>query len=466
VNISSKRLPTLAARIVEAASRVHILATSRETLRVEGEYVYRLGTLACPPDRPGLTAAAVGQFPATQLFVERAVASGADLSVSDVEAPIVANICRKLDGVALAIELAARRVGTHGLQQTGALLKRLTLSWQGSRSAPQRHKTLHAALDWSYELLSELERVVLRRLAVFVGHFTLDAALEVVTSATLDRSAVFSAVDNLVAKSMLATYPIGAMMRYRLLDTTRAYALDISIDAADATDLALRHAAYYRQWLKQYGTEQPTLVKGVQSPYFAAINNVRAALEWCFGVNGDAEVGVALASAAAPIFLAMSLLTECHLWAKRAIRALDERTRGGLKEMHLQAALGTSLLLMHGSTETARVALNRGLTIAEEYGDALSQLRLLAPLNGYHLTIGDFKTTLAFGQRAIAISKTIADPAAVALAHCIWGCRLPTSVISLVPELSLRRCSSERQARSQSKRPISVLIAMSGLSFF
>lgn len=416
----------LVASIMEAVPQVHVLATSREALQIEGEHVYRLDALACPPDAPGLTAAAVHEFPATQLFVERAVASGARLEVSDVEAPIVANICRKLDGVALAIELAARRVDSYGLQQTAALLdQRLTLRWLGSRKAPPRQKTLQATLDWSYELLSELERVVLRRLAVFVGDFTLDAALEVVASATLDRSAVFGAIDSLVAKSMVVTRPIGAIMRYRLLDTTRAYVLGISIDDAETADLAVRHATYYRRWLEQYGAEWPTLAKGVApAPHFAAINNVRAALEWCFGVNGNTEVGVALASTAAPVFSAMSLLTECHRWAEQAIGALNDATRGGLEEMHLQAALGLSLLLMRGSTEAARVALNRGLAIAEERGDALNQLQLLALLNGYHLTIGDFKTTLTFGKRASAISKIIADPAAIALAHCISGMSL------------------------------------------
>src|SRR5262245_23602571 len=159
----------LAARIIETGPDVHILATSREALRVEGEHVYRLDALACPPDGPGITAADVQQFPATQLFVERAVAGGARLDVSDADASIVASICRKLDGVALAIELAARRVESHGLEQTAALLdQRLTLLWQGSRTAPPRQKTLHATLDWSYELLSDLERMVLRLLAIFV----------------------------------------------------------------------------------------------------------------------------------------------------------------------------------------------------------------------------------------------------------------------------------------------------------
>ena len=263
--------------------------------------------------------------------------------------------------MALAIELAARRVEAYGLQQTAALLdQRLTLLWLGPRTAPPRQKTLQATLDWSYGLLSELERVVLRRLAVFVGHFTLDAALAVVTSATLDQSIVFGAIDSLVAKSMVATRPIGAMMRYRLLDTTRAYALEISIDDAESADLAVRHATYYRRWLEQTGTEWPTLSTGAErAPHFAGLNNVRAALEWCFGVNGNREIGVGLAAAAAPVFLAMSLLPECHRWSERAILALDDAARGGLEEMHLQAALGVSLMFMRGGRDAGARGLEQ-----------------------------------------------------------------------------------------------------------
>ena len=144
-------------RDLPAAPQVHILATSREALRVEGEHVYRLEPLACPPDDPALTAAAAQTFPATQLFVERAAASGARLDLGDADAAHRREICRKLDGVALAIELAARRVEAYGLQQTAALLdQRLTLLWLGPRTAPPRQKTLQATLDWSYGLLSEV----------------------------------------------------------------------------------------------------------------------------------------------------------------------------------------------------------------------------------------------------------------------------------------------------------------------
>ena len=414
---------TLAAAIIEAAPQVHILATSREALRADGERVYRLDALACPPDAPGLTAAAIQQFPATQLFVERAIASGARLDLSDAEARLVADICRKLDGVALSIELAARRVESHGLQQTATLLdERLTRLWQGSRTAPPRQKTLQATLDWSYGLLSEVERLVLRRLAVFVGHFTLDAALDVVTSATLDRSMVFGAIDSLVAKSMVATRPIGAMMRYRLLDTTRAYALDVDMQETESADLALRHATYYRRWLEQSGAEWATLTTGMErAPYFAGLNNARAALEWCFGENGNAAVGVALAAAAVPVFLTMSLLPECHRWSERALRALDEGLSGGSEEMQLQASLGLSLIYTRGNSEAASAALNRSLAIAKARGDHLNEVRLLGPLFFYYLRSGEFKVCLDFARRSAEIANTVDDAAATALAHTLMG---------------------------------------------
>jgi predicted ATPase len=270
---------TLAASIIETAPQVRILATSREALRVEGEHIYRLDALICPPDEPGLTAAVVQTFPAAQLFVDRAAASGAHLDVSDAEATIVASVCRKLDGVPLAIEMAARRVEYYGLRQTASLLdQHLNLPWVGSRTAPPRQKTLQATLDWSLGLLSDVERAVLRRLAAFVGHFTLDAALDIVTNATLDYSTVVSAMDSLVAKSIVVTRPIGARMHYRLLDAMRAYVLDMKIDDAEAADLAARHAAYYRRRLEQSGIEWSSLATGEeQIPHYAAVDNVRAA---------------------------------------------------------------------------------------------------------------------------------------------------------------------------------------------
>ncbi|MDQ0320268.1 putative ATPase/DNA-binding winged helix-turn-helix (wHTH) protein [Pararhizobium capsulatum DSM 1112] len=336
---------TVAAGLVEAASEVHILATSREALRTDGERVYRLDSLGYPSENVAVTAAVIQEYPATRLFVERAVASDAHLDIADTDAPLIGNLCRKLEGVPLAIELAARHVEAYGLHQTSVLLnEHLSLRWPGSRTAPPRQRTLQATLDWSYELLSQLERTVLRRLAIFVGNFTLDAAGEIVASADLDRQSVFGAIDSLIAKSMVAVRPIGAMLRYRLLDTTRSYALEIPIGEAECFDLALRHVVYCGRWLEQIAPDWVDLASGTErASHFDAVGNVRAALEWCFGDTGDLNAGVILAATAAPAFLAMSLLSECHHWSERAIEALDDVTRAVLTRCIFKQSSGLRL---------------------------------------------------------------------------------------------------------------------------
>jgi len=416
----------LAQRVFQAAPQLHVLATSREALRVEGEHVHRLESLAVPPDDPALTAARALTFPSAQLFVERAQASGARLDLQDADAATVATICRKLDGVALAIELAAGRVEVYGLRQTAALLdERLTLLWPGRRTAPPRQRTLQATLDWSYGLLSPPERAVFRRLAVFVGDFSIDAALAVATGAAVGEADVFAAIDSLVAKSMVAARPAGAMMRYRLLDTARAYALGIELDETERADLARRHAAYYQRWLPQTVRELARLPSAAaRASNLAALSNVRAALEWCFGNDGDAEIGVGLAVAAAPVFLAMSLLADGQRWSARAILALDGEARGGLQEMHLQAALGVCLMFMRGGVSAAGAALDRSFAIARERGDARDELQVLGPLQMFHLRTGDFKAALRFARLCSAAARTLPDPGGGALAHALLGISL------------------------------------------
>ncbi|WP_426130662.1 ATP-binding protein [Pararhizobium sp. PWRC1-1] len=435
----------LVTTIMQAAPQVFLLATSREALRIEAESVYRLDTLACSPDDPELSTEAVLSFPATRLFIERAAASGASLNLSDQDVRIVASICRKLDGMALALELAARRVESYGLVQTATLLdQHLTLGWAGSRTAPPRQKTLQATLDWSFGLLTEMERIVLRRLAVFVGDFTLDAALEVISTSDTDPPAVFEAIDNLVAKSLLATHPLGATMRYRLLDTTRAYALQCQSDE-DRAGLAARHAMYYRRWLEQFGPDWPTLSTGPERlPYFVSINNVRAALEWSFGEYGNIDVGIRLAAAAASVFQVMSLFPECQRWSERALLAMDDASKGSIEEMHLQAGLGVSRMYLQGGRETSQAALTRGLQIAEERGNALDQLRILGPLSMFNLRIGDFNAALHYARRCSEIAATIEDSATVELGHFFLGNSLHFS-----GDLVKARIELEAAARSE-----------------
>jgi predicted ATPase/DNA-binding winged helix-turn-helix (wHTH) protein len=238
----------VAERIFREAPQVHILATSRESLRVEGEQVHCLPPLECPPEAAGLTTAEAMSFPAVRLFVERIAASGNPFVLSDADAPIVADLCRRLDGIALAVELAASRVAALGVRGTAALPdSQLRILRQGRRTALPRHQTLDATLDWSHDLLSEFERAVLRRLAVFVGSFSLEAAQSVAAQTPIDRGQVTEAVASLVAKSLVATEIGATSVRYRLLNTTRAYAQGRLIQSGEAPAVALRHAIYYRE---------------------------------------------------------------------------------------------------------------------------------------------------------------------------------------------------------------------------
>jgi predicted ATPase/DNA-binding winged helix-turn-helix (wHTH) protein len=415
----------LAERIFQAAPEVHILATSREGLRVEGEHVHSLKPLDNPPDDAELTAAQARTFPAVQLFLERVAASGHYLELQDGDAPTVAEICRRLDGIALAIELAAGRVNAYGLRATAALLNdRFRLLWEGRRTALLRHQTLSAALDWSYDLLGERERVILRRLSVFAGAFTLEAARSVAAGTEIDREQVNAAVASLVGKSLISVNTSDLATRYRLLDTTRAY-LRKKLDSADAQETARRHAIYHLGLLQSADVNPApvsTSPDGRSSTTLAEhLGDVRAGLEWSSGERGDITLGSSLAVASAPLFLELSLLTECHRWTERAIATLDQTNRGTRMEMKLQGILGLSLMFARGNSEQVRDALNRSLLIAGELHDLHSELRLLGTLFIFHGRIGEFHRATEVALRSAAVAEKIADPVGIAEAHTAVG---------------------------------------------
>jgi predicted ATPase len=214
---------TLVEEILKSAPHVHILATSREPLRTRRESVQRLAPLGVPEATNNLSAADAMTFPAIQLFVERVAANLEGFEISDADAPVVADICRRLDGIALAVELAAGRVDTFGVRGVAALLDdRFRLLTRGPRATLPRHQTLSAALDWSYEVLAESERITFRRLAIFAGGFTFEAASAVIAGTDIGPSDVIDHLANLVAKSLVSANVSGANVHYRLLDTTRA----------------------------------------------------------------------------------------------------------------------------------------------------------------------------------------------------------------------------------------------------
>ena len=417
----------LTERLFQGAPRLFILATSREPLRVEGEHTHRLAPLDSPPASDTLSAAQALTFPAVQLFVERAAAGGDHFAFVDADAAAVAEICRKLDGIALAIELGASRVSAYGVRGTAQLLdNRFRLSWQGRRTAMPRHQTLKAMLDWSYNLLPEFERMVLRRLSTFIGDFSLEAAGEVAADDQTDAMHVIEAVGGLVAKSLASTASGAAVMRYRLLDSVRVYAIDKLRESGEAAQVARRHALYLCGVFDQLAAQSPRAAlsdadAGAAAEQVERLGNLRAALEWCFSADGDAALGVRLATASTPLLLRLSMLTECARWSEQALALLSPADLDGRREMALQETLAISLMFANGNSDTVLAAIERGLALARQQGDLAQELRLLAGLNIFRTRVGNFAAALAVAKSSVGVAEAIGDTAAIAMAEWMLG---------------------------------------------
>jgi predicted ATPase len=263
---------------------------------------------------------------------------------------------------------------------------------------------------------------MLHRLAIFAGGFTLTAASAVAS----DESAASDVVDgvaNLVAKSLVAADVGDAIARYRLLDTTRAYALEKLAKSGEIERIARRHAECYRDLLAAV-VQDKTATDDWRAAYAPEIDNLRAALAWAFAPGGDAAIGVALAAAASPVWLGMSLLTECHNWTEKAVASLDPPGRGTRHEMKLQAALGSSLMFTKGMTSEAHAALMRAVELAEGCDDSDYQLRTLFGLCVFRLRLADFRGALELARQCEAVADRLSDPSARPTADWTLGVSL------------------------------------------
>jgi len=395
---------SLAAAILSGTPSVSILATSREPLRVVGEQEYRLGPLRSPETSSELTAAKAAAFPAVQLFVERVRAVVDDFALTDANAPLVAEICRRLDGLPLAIEFAAARVVVLGIEGLAARLDAsLPLLATRRRTAMPRHQTMRAVLDWSYGLLGEDEQRFFRALAIFAGGLTIEAAAAVATDAARTRTQAINRLSDLVMKSLVIADVSGVNPRFRLLNTTRAYAIE-KLDASGERKLLARlHAEHYRSLFERAEVEaasQPP--REWLAQYAQEIDNLSAGLDWAFSPDGDASIGVALAAAAAPLWMELSLLEECRARVERALVALAGGAHGDARcEMKLHTALGASLqfITMGIIGPEAGAAWERALGIAESLNDADSVLRSLSGLWLFQTANGQHRVALALAQR-------------------------------------------------------------------
>jgi predicted ATPase/DNA-binding winged helix-turn-helix (wHTH) protein len=411
------RTSAMAEELICRVPTLHLLATSREAMRVEGEHVYELCALACPPEDSGLSARDVLQYSAVQLLVDRVRAVRGDFELADADAPIVAGICRRLDGIPLAIELAGGRVVIFGLSKTASLLdERLNLSWVGRRTAPSRHHTLNATLEWSYDLLGEAEKRVLRRLSVFAGGFTLEAAVAVVADQTVDEANVSDCVWELRSKSMIVAQ--GQEGRLHLLDTTHTFASQRLAESDEEGRWRRRHALYFNDLFRQGAAMDMPERLGLLG---IEVDNLRAALNWTFSTAGDAKIGIELATASASTWMGMALLTECREWMIIAISHLDDINSGTRQEMVLQSALASCVMFTGGMTEKSYATWAKALLLAEGLDDIEHQLDALLVLWAHELRVPNYAEAIRLADRCGEVSEATGRIGAIATANYMRG---------------------------------------------
>ena len=312
----------LAAAVLRSCPQVRLLATSREALGMVGEQRYEVPPLTVPPPAADATPADLLVYEAVRLFVARATLAQPTFQLTAANAAAVAQLCRQLDGLPLALELAAPYVKTLPIQ---TLVERLTQRFQlldrGNRTAPPRHQTLRALVDWSYALLTEPERILLQRLSIFAGNWTL-AAAEAVCSDTLPNglapAAVFAALLRLVEKSLVSVDERDDEPCYHMLETIRQYAYEQLCAAQAETPLGHRHLAYYLHWVS---TIEPLLQQGQRAHYIpqlaAAQENLRAALLWACA--HDAEAACRLVGLLRIFWFYGDRMVEGELWSQRVL---------------------------------------------------------------------------------------------------------------------------------------------------
>ncbi|PRA33104.1 ATP-binding protein [Pseudomonas poae] len=382
--------------LLRHAPKLHILATSREALRAEGEYVQRLEPLACPP-ASGNRAQALG-YPALQLLIERAMSQQDSFELSEAELPLAIDICQRLDGIPLAIELVAAQIERFGL--SGLLVQmedNFRLLTRGRNSALPRHQTLRATLDWSFELLTVCEQICLRRLAVFRGGFSLASAAAVIAGEQIAPNEVLGSITQLVAKSLLNVEAGDDEVVYRLLDITRTYALE-KLSVADELDATReRHAERCLALMNQAQDDWEITATQVWIDRYAPLReDVRAALDWGLGDHGVHLLGIRLTVSAMPLWQELSLLREHGLYVGKALARLEQSKAPSPRlNMALQLALGSFFYHTQGGTPQTIGAFDTARRLAETGKDQAGQLRAVSGHMAVNLCCGNYREALA-----------------------------------------------------------------------
>jgi predicted ATPase/DNA-binding XRE family transcriptional regulator len=407
------------AQLLPAAPRLKVLVTSREPLNLSGEYRFSVPALALPhlddlPD-PSDLVSAVAESPAVDLFVQRARAAMPSFALDQANAHAVADICLRLDGLPLALELAAARITLLSPRELLARLgHRLTLLTTGAQDLPARQRTLRATIDWSYELLSATEQALLCRLAVFVGGCTLEA-IEAVCQPEEDvHEPVIDTVAALVAKH-LVNREEGAtgQSRYSMLEMIREYALEKLVESGEAERRRLRHAKYYLVLVQVVPSDfYDTIAAEVIEHLQPELDNLRAALEWSLATTDHAEIGIGLFPAMSACFLIRGGLDAEWHWLQRILA----QSRNAQRTINWALALGevaTNLGIL-GDFATAQELLEESLGVSRELQDVKHIAYFLGELGRIMRERGDMPAARARLEESLALRRKLGDSTRIA----------------------------------------------------
>ena len=361
-----------------------VLATSRQSLRVAAERVVPVTPLAIPePDEP---ATALANYDAVQLFIERATAVVPSFEIDEENARDVSRLCKALDGLPLAIELAAVRLRSLSVRQLADRLdRRFTLLTRGSRGAPTRHETLRALIDWSYELCDEQERLLWARAAVFSGSFDLDAAEHVCSGDGIDRGVVLDLLDALLDKSILLREEHEGVARYRMLETVRQYGEDRLRASGDLNARRARHRDWFAKLASRFtdesfGADQVAWLTLISAEHA----NLRGALDYCTTSSEDAEIGLRMCSNVREYWLLSGHNTEGRLWTN----ALLDIAPADAPNRPMAQVITGFLALIQGDKTAYEVALDDAFKLADAADDESARAYGLH-IRGYEALMGD-----------------------------------------------------------------------------
>jgi len=392
----------LVAALIPGHPHIRILVTSREPLQITGESLFRVHPLDVPAvDAPVDKVLASS---AVQLFVRQARALACDFRIDERTIRLVGDICRRLDGIPLAIELAAARSAALGVAGVYCRLdERLQLLAGGHRNALPRHQTLRATFEWSYGLLDPASRTMFRRLGIFAGVFSFEAVCAVVTDPDTPVASVVTSISELTGKSLLSVEFDGAVALYRLPESTRAYAMEKLRHEGEVQRIAMRYVQLLRERFDG-GTKigVRSNEREVNAERRQVLDEARSTFDWAFSAEGDPKVGIVLAASFVYALLEGSLVGECCERAARAVEAIDNlplQTVDPRCEVKLRGALAATLLHTKGAVIRAEQLWQEVLVRACETDDNENQARALLGLWHTMLAGGDINSSLRYAAR-------------------------------------------------------------------